>query len=136
MSTEPSELKLDLNLPDHTNELEEAEGYTSKIKRDILICKENNKLDNQTYKDLYGRITNALYFVGGLSIPAFDVGDKIEQEYFNTYKHAPELAKKLWLDHYARIHHPYNLLKNRLFRLYEILDELYKNINKSSPPNV
>ena len=136
MPNESTELNIDLNLPDHSEELYEVEDYINKIKKQIQQCTADNKLDDKTYTALYDKITNALYYVGGLSMPAFDVQEKLEEEYFNTYKHAPELARKLWLDHYARIHRPYNILKNRLFRMYDNLDELYIKINKKNLPEI
>ena len=133
MSTEPSELDIDLNLPDHTKQLYEAEQYIKDIKTQVLLCQEEKKIDDKTYNKLHDKITDILYYVGELSMPAFNVHEKLEDEYFNVYKHAPELAKKLWLDHYNRLHRPYNILKNRLFRMYEILDETYKEVYGEYP---
>ena len=73
--------------------------------------------------------------MGNLSLPAFACEDIIEKEYFTKYKHAPELAKKLWWDHYERIHRPYTLFKNRLFKMIEDLDELYFAIHQCTPPD-
>lgn len=129
-------LHIDLELPDHTKQLTEAENYIESLKKQIALQSRTRMFDNKTYQALYDKITHALYYVGGLSESAFATEDIIEKEYFKVYKHAPELAKKLWQDHYGQIHRPYNVLKNRLFRLYEVLSEAYLKVNKLPPPRM
>ena len=129
-------LSIDLDLPDHTKQLQDAETYIENLKKQIALQQRARDLSPKMYEALYDKITNGLYYVGGLSKPAFDCEDIIEKEYFKTYKHAPELARKLWQDHYGQIHRPYNVLKNRLFRLYEALSEAYMKVNKLTPPKV
>jgi hypothetical protein len=127
-------LNIDLNLPDHSEELYETEQYIEKLKQTIEKHKNQKKLTTNDYTSLHDDITRALYYVGSLSMPAFEVEEKIENEFFKEYSHAPELAKKLWQDYYNGIHRPYNILKNRLFRLYDDIDNLYVNLNKKQPP--
>lgn len=131
-----TELEIDLNLPDHSKQLIEAEDYTKEIRYELKQCTKNNKLPDNIYMGMYDKITKTLLYVGTLSMPMFEVEQKIEDTYLETYKHAPELGKKLWIEHYGRIHRPYNILKNRLFRLFDELDELYIKINKKQPPNI
>lgn len=129
-------LEIDLNLPDYTNQLEEARNYINEIKIKLQETKKNKKLPLKTYETLYDSITKALLYVGTLSMPAFNIEEKIEDTYLEIYKDAPELGKKLWLDHYGEIHRPYNVLKNRLFRMFEELDEQYILYNKEHPPQL
>lgn len=126
----------DLKLPDHTKQLEEAEQYIREIRKEFKECTNNKQLPLKTYETLYDNITKALLYVGTLSMPAFNIEEKIEDTYLETYKDAPELGKKLWLDHYGEIHRPYNVLKNRLFRMFEELDEQYILYNKEHPPQL
>ena len=76
-----------------------------------------------------------LDYVGRLSMPAFKIEDELEQMYVLQFKHAPQMGKKLWLDHYEDIHHPYTLQKNRCFRLLELLDAAYLEKFGKNPPN-
>jgi hypothetical protein len=99
-----------------------------------MLSKRARELNSKLYEAYYEKITKGLYYVGDLSMSAFNCEEIIEKEYFNTYKKTPQLAKKLWQDHYHLIHKPYNVQKNRLFRLYGELDEAYIKLNKLPPP--
>lgn len=134
MSPVTKQLKIDL--PDHAEELQQSEEYIKNLKNKLELVKRTRRMSNRDYTLMYERITRGLYYVGSLSKPAFEVEDKVEDFYFSTYKSFPELARKLWIEHYDKIHHPYNILKNRLFRLFEELDSMYKKFNKSNPPAV
>ena len=87
------------------------------------------------YTKMYDEIVRGLFYLGNLSLPAFATEDIIEKKYFEIYKHAPELAKKLWWDHYESVHRPYTLFKNRLFKMIEDLNDLYILIHKCPPPD-
>jgi len=128
-----TELKIDLNLPNHEEELYEAELKITELRQELLTQKKKKELTKKQYNHLRDEITRVLYYVGSLSMPAFEVDDYLENEYHKVYSHAPELAKKLWQDHYGRIHRPYNILKNRLFRMYDDLDKIYLDVNKKEP---
>lgn len=125
-----------LDLPDHSKELQESEDYIKNLKLKLEDINRGRKMSDKEYSTMFENISRGLYYVGSLSQPAFEVEEEIEQFYFREYKNTPELARKLWQDKYGEIHHPYNILKNRLFRLYEELDAMYKKINKSQPPRV
>lgn len=133
-----NELELQLDLPDHTAELEETDEYIKSLKlklADYKTLRLHQPMSVKDYKILYEEIIRGLYYLGYLSGPAFAVEDQIEKEYFVKYKHAPELAKKLWWDHYESVHRPYTLFKNRLFKMIEDLDELFISIHKCTPPD-
>lgn len=127
-------LTIELDLPDHTKQLSDAETYAEKLKKEIQLTKRARELNEKKYVILYEKITRGLYYVGGLSESAFALEETIEKEYYKIYKSSPELARKLWQDHYSLIHKPYNVLKNRLYRLYVDLDEAYIKLNKITPP--
>ena len=132
------ELPIELDLPDHVKELEEADDYIKNLKQKLLQFKAdriNNPMSVKDYHNFNDEIVRGLYFLGALSLPAFATEDIIEQKYFETYKHAPELAKKLWWNHYERVHRPYTLFKNRLFKLIEDLDEFFILVFKRTPPD-
>ena len=128
-------ISIDLELPDHTKELQDCEEYIKSIKREIKQSTSTRRMSDSDFIVLYERITRGLYYVGSLSEFAFATEDTIQETYFKQYKHAPELAKKLWLEHYGNVHKPYNTIKNRLYKLYKDLNEMYIRINKCTPPN-
>jgi len=125
----------DFKLPNHTNELLKANDVIKKLKKKIDRLKINNVLDNKLHDSLYEEIVHILDYVGKLSMPVFAIEDEMEQMYIKQYIHAPKLGRKLWLDNYDNVHHPYTLLKNRCFKLLDDLDELYIALYKKNPPN-
>lgn len=128
-------IEYDFNLPNHVNELNNAENMIEKYQKELKNLQNLGTVNNHDYLALYEKVINILDYVGMLSLPAFNIEDKLEDLYTNKYIHFPELAKKLWLDHYKTIHRPYNILKNRCYSLLDDLDELYINVHKKTPPN-
>jgi len=131
-------LEIDLELPDHSTELEEADEYIKNLKQQLADYKADRiqqPMSLKQYTKMYDEIVRGLYYLGNLSLPAFATEDIIEKKYFQIYKHAPELAKKLWWDHYESVHRPYTLFKNRLFKMIEDLNDLYILIHKCTPPD-
>ena len=124
-------IAVDLNLPDHSGELGRAEELMYKIRDKI----NSNPLNNKTHPQYYEEIVRVLDYVGNLSIPCFNIEDQLEALYVLRYKHSPALGKKLLLDHYGKLHRPYNILKNRCFRMLEELDTNYIRLYKTNPPN-
>lgn len=121
----------DFNLPSHTVELKKAEEAISKLKFKVELTISNNLITDESLDKLLNDIVKVLDYVGRLSMTAFEVGDQLEALYTLKYPHAPELARKLWQEHYESLHHPYNILKNRCYRMLEELDEAYiKKFNK------
>jgi hypothetical protein len=128
-------IKVDLHLPDHQNELAKAEGLIDKIKSKFESHQKFRNLTDKSHTSLYEETVRILDYVGHLSVPAFKIEEELEAMYVLQFKHAPQLAKKLWLDHYDYLHRPYTLLKNRCFRLLEDLDNEYILLYKTTPPN-
>ena len=118
------------------DELSKATDFIEKLKFELKsIISERKPINDIEFVLMYNQIIRGLEYVGNLSLPAFAVRDKIEETYELKYRHAPELAKKLWYDHYEKIHHPYNILKNRCYRLLDDLDIYYEDRYKKKPPN-
>lgn len=125
----------DFNLPNHSNELSKADGVIEKHQQKFKAIQSKNTITDIEHTTLFEETVRVLDYLGKLSMPAFAIEDELQEMYIKQYIHSPELAKKLWLDHFEKIHHPYNLLKNRCFKLLEDLDEMYFNVNKKNPPN-
>ena len=125
----------DLRLPDHTTELTNAAEVIEKFKIKFDAIKHTNSIDAKTHSRLYEEVVKILDYLGRLSMPVFEIEDRLERMYTLEYCQTPSLGKKLWLDHYDSLHHPYSLLKNRCFRLLEELDDEYIRVWKKFPPN-
>ena len=125
----------DFNLPNHSNELSKATDFIENLKQKIEKLKTEKSIDGNIHTIVYEEIIRALDYVGRLSMPIFEIEEQMKDMYFKQYKHSPQLARKLWLDHYEKIHHPYNLLKNRCFGLLDKLDIIYFKKFKKQPPN-
>jgi len=134
MSTEEF-IAVDFKLPDHSNELCKAEEVLEKLKIKFQNHQKKESLADKSHTTLFEEIVRVLDYVGNLSVPCFKIEDDLEALYVYRYKHAPMLGKKLWLDHYEHIHHPYTLIKNRCFRLLDELDAEYKRLYDKNPPN-
>lgn len=125
----------EFELPDHGNELSLAEETIEKLKNRLKIIVAEKSIKEKSHEKIYEDTMRVLDFVGQLSLPAFALEDTMEEYYKLTYLHAPQLAKRLWLNHYGKVHQPYNLLKNRCFRLLEEIDAEYFKRHKKRPPN-
>ena len=123
-----------INLPPNHEKLNYVETVVDKFKKRIEYYKGIGMISQDEYIELHKLIVQVLEYVGELSMPAFNIRDEVEKRYFTMYKNSPELAKKLWLDHYHDIHKPFNTIKNRCFSLLEQMDNLYTKANKTSPP--
>jgi len=129
-------IKTDFNLPNHDNQLSTAEDIIEKLKARLSkIVRTNKLISDNDFISIFEEIIKVLDYVGRLSMPAFAIEDELAEMYKMNYSHAPELGKKLWLDHYGNVHRPYNLLKNRCFKMLEDLDEHYINVHSKNPPN-
>lgn len=135
MSCEEQFITHDFNLPNHDNELSKAEEVIEKLKNGLRIIEIQRTIDDKTHTTMFEQVIRVLDYVGKLSMPAFAIEDQMEELYKIQFLHAPELGKKLWLDHYGSIHYPYNLLKNRCYKLLEELDAEYFKRHKTHPPN-
>lgn len=121
-------LNLELDLPDNSNDLSKVTKLIDKTRERIMNPTFRLGLDDKRYFDCYNKIIDYLEFVGQLSIPVFQVEDKIEFAYTIKYKNDPLFAKKLWYQHYSDLHKQYTIQKNKCFRLLTALDKRYEKI--------
>ena len=135
MTDEGLLIKHDFNLPDHTTELSKAEDVIEKLRTRFKKIQTSKSINDKKHTDMFEETVRILDYVGRLSVPAFEIEDELEKLYILQYPKSPQLGKKLWLDHYDRIHHPYSILKARCFRLLEELDAEYRKRFKKNPPN-
>ena len=129
-------INVDFKLPDHSNELSKAEEVIEKLKKRFEIVQMQHNINDANHLELFEELVRCLLYVGKLSQPAFDIEEQLEGLYTQKFKHALALGKQLWLEHYDDIHHPYSILKNRCFRLLELLDDEYVNVHGKLPPNM
>lgn len=128
-------VKLELKLPNHSDELNKAKEALNKLKLKFRIIQIENNITDKKHEILYEEVVKILDYVGRLSLSAFTLETSLEETYLLKYKKTPELAKQLWLEHYKQIHQPYNILKNRCFRMLDELDEEYQKVFDKKPPN-
>lgn len=124
-----------LNLPNQDYELFQAEEIITKLKSEISKLCNSKLISNETHEYYFEEIAKILDFVGRLSLPLFNILDDLEIMYVMKYVHSPKLGKKLWLDHYDKLHHPHSLLKNRCHKLMDDIDTAYYMKFKKYPPN-
>ncbi len=124
-----------LDIPDHSVELEKADEIINNLKCKVKAIKISKLIDGRTHTTMYEEVIKILDYVGELSKSIFDLEDQLEQMYIYHYPKSPELAKKLFNDHYEYLHYPYTLLKNRCFKMLEDLDEEYIKRWNVHPPN-
>ena len=134
--SEPEFITHDFNLPCHDNELSNAGDKIKKLKTELnKIISTVEFIKDDESVDFFDEIVRVLDYVGRLSMPAFAIGDELQEMYKMKFIHAPELAKQLWLDHFENVHKPYNLFKNRCFKMMEDLDKYYVSLYDKNPPN-
>lgn len=122
-----------ITVSDYTEELNKAEEIINDLKFKFKEYEIKQELTEEQFVKQYKEIIRVLYYVGKLSQSIFDIETKMETQYIRMYPHSPELASKLFDDHYHKLHKPFNLLKNRCFTLLESLDELFFEIHSYAP---
>ena len=125
----------EFNLPNHSFELDKAADIIKKLKEEVDIIVEQNIIDDVLHDKYFEDTARILDYVGRLSTYLFDILFPLEELYYKRFKHYPQLAKILWLEHYNNLHHPYSLLKNRCHTIMDNLDDAYKSKYNHNPPN-
>jgi hypothetical protein len=118
-------LAINLNIPNHIEELKKVDVYLTGLNKKINSLKTNKAINKNVHQEYLDKIVHVLLYVGGLSNPAFSIYETLEDTYTKTYKKSPQLGRKLWLEHYEEIHRPYNHLKNKCYRVIDVLDKVY-----------
>ena len=127
--------EIQIVLPDHSDELLQAQQEIEKLKNRLKITETQRSITDSSHEQMFEAIVRVLDYLGKLSVSAFDIQDELRESYLKTYIKTPELAKTLWLQHLDKIHHPYDLLKNRCYKLLGDVDILYHRKFKKHPPN-
>jgi len=128
-------LTTEFNLPTHENEIFKAEEVLEKIRTKFYKVQLLKSIDNETHEKLYEEAMRVLYYVGSLSMPAFNIREELETKYTLLYIKSPQLGKKLFLDDYEKIHYNYNILKARCYRLLDDIDKEFFKRHKKRPRN-
>lgn len=115
--------RIEIELEDHTKELEQAINILSKVEKDYKWYRDSSSVIPISKKQVLVYMTaTVLDLVGELSMTRFDVRETMEQEYHTKFPQSPELGKKLYLDHYENLHKPYDKIKNKCFDLLSKID--------------
>ena len=125
--------------PDHTEQLKLAENTIKEIEltlKNVLIGNTFKKPDGgDIHTTLYDDTIRVLLYVADLSLPVFNLMNKIETKYYSRYPNDFKLARKLFLSEYETLHLPYDTLKNKCYTLLKDIDNLYITQTKKQPPN-
>jgi len=125
----------DLKLPNYTKEIKKINNLIYILKTKIKKNKFEKNLDIINYKKLYNEIIQILDYLGKLSTPAFNIEKELEDIYLTKYIKTPELGRKLWWNHYEKLHEPYSKLKNTCFKLISTINKEYKIQHNVHPPS-
>ena len=134
-------LPLELNVPDHSQELQTIEENIDKRSFELEFITKNNLMDDYHHTALYEATFKELISLGHLSQPIFNLQDSIEEVYTKQYLHdtktlKPHQVKRLWYSHYESLHKPYTILKNRCWRLLNQIDaQFFLTFPDLFPPN-
>ena len=129
------EVEHDFNLTNHDKELSDADEALEKQKLIVIDAIVHKTLNDNVHYQIYNEIVRVLDYVGRLSMQVFAINEELEKLYLLKFKSSPAMARELWLNHYDHLHRPYSLIKNRCFKLLDKLDDGYKDIHKTNPPN-
>ncbi|MFW6226397.1 MAG: hypothetical protein ACOC3V_05520 [bacterium] len=116
--------ELNINIPeDHKEKLNFIKEQITKI---YIQLNNYERLEEYNPKELAVLSEKTMYYldkVGEMSCVLFEQRDKLKKQYFIKYLHSPELGKKLFLDYNAKIHAPYDKLKDKCWKIFEIIDK-------------
>lgn len=130
------QLEIELNLPDYTDDLAKAAEAAQGILIKLNELKKNDALDDYWHDKLYEDNSRVLNFVASLSQSVFNIENKLETIYTRKYISDPIKAKHTWYRHYEQLHQPFTIVKNRCWRIYEMLDsEYFRLFPTMFPPN-
>lgn len=115
--------EIKVTVPDMSDKLETASNLLKRSEKDYKWYRDNDKeMPLSKKKQLVYVVSTVLDAVGELSQPAFDVREKMEEDYNLKYLKSPALGKELFLKHYESLHKPYDKLKNKCFDLLNKID--------------
>lgn len=118
-----------------SNELSRLEHSILKLKDECSVVKTKNVINNDLHNSLYERGIRLLNEVAKLSIPVSELEERLKIKYDLEYIEFPQIGRKLLYEHYAELHHPYNILKNRCYNILDLIDNIYQSKFEKNPPN-
>ena len=118
---------IEFEVPNHEKDLEEADALLKRILAKVTSPIELGKDRKQAMLAL---TTDILYIIGDLSQAIFDLRTIMEEAYTHKYLKSPALGKKLYLEHYEGLHKPYDRLKNKTFKLIQLIDPSNEGIEE------
>lgn len=131
-------IEVKFNLPLDSNKLRMIELFISSIRKELLHISGNaitSRITIQSHENLYERTVFTLDLIGRLSVPIFAIRDELEEKYERRYYKSPNLARKLFNDHYSSLHEPYTTLKNECYILLDDIDREYMRKYGEKPKN-
>lgn len=120
----------------HKGLLGEAENYIVRRKKIITSTIISNCINDENHTELFDKVVNTLRYVGELSMEAFKIENELRDKYTLAFIHDSALGDIVFFKHYNTIHRPYNLLKNRCYKLLDTLDAAYEAKFNKQPPNI
>jgi len=108
----------------------------AKQKQKFITLKRQKRINDKQHDDILQETLNILFDVGDLSMGVFNQYDDLREKYTKENPRQIDVALKLFEKEYSERHKPYNILKNRCFRLIEELDSFYIEINGKNPNNL
>lgn len=133
VGVECPKLELNLNVPNHSNELSRTDYVIQKLRNRFNKLIVTNGITDELHTEIYDEVCSSLDFIGRLSKKIFELQNEIETKYTMAYIHCADQVKvkRTWYKAYEDLHQPYSILKNRCFTLLEDLDdEFIRKFNK------
>ena len=85
MQTNENFIEIDLDLPNHNNQLSIASDTIEKLRDKFRVLETKKSIDDKEHELMFEEIIKVLDYVGRLSMPAFEVSDDIVTCYLTTF---------------------------------------------------
>ena len=106
-----------INIPDHTDELQNIHAFLLKIKKDYNNKLNRDQLDIVLIKKYVYLLEKTLELIGELSDHIYDLKSELDDIYTLKYSNSPIMGQNLFNKHYYDLHKPYDKLKNMAWQL-------------------
>jgi hypothetical protein len=127
-------------VPDHKKQLAVANKTLDIIqqtfRRIAINCEFKTSDGGIIHDNMYDDTIKILLYVADLSLPIFNLMDKIERKHYTMNKDNHNLARKLFLEEYRALHVKYDTIKNRCYQILSDIDKEYYKQTKKYPPNM
>lgn len=115
---------IEINVPDNKEKIVFIGEQLRKINEKI---EKYNHLEEYKPKELGELTDKVIYYqdkLGEMSKVLFDQRDILKQQYYMEYKHSPALGKKLFLEYNAKLHAPYDKLKEKCWKILGLVEKI------------